>query len=95
MFALLEQQHSTDFYKEILRNKVYLKYTLDRKKNRGHPSVTQHFLVYPHTHLVQCYPPEITILSALSLPHSARLPESLKSPGQGKYPFSFCLHLKK
>lgn len=32
MFALLEQQHSTDFYKEILRNKVYLKYTLDRKK---------------------------------------------------------------
>jgi len=29
MFALLEQQHSTDLHKEILMNKIYLKYTPD------------------------------------------------------------------
>lgn len=47
VFALLEQQHSIDFYKEIPRIKVYLKYTLDCKRSRGHPSVIQYFLVYP------------------------------------------------
>ena len=47
MVALLELQHSIDFYTEILRNKIHLKYTLDREKIRGHPSVIQHFLVYP------------------------------------------------
>lgn len=47
MFALLVQQHSIYIYKEILRNKIYLKYALDHKKIRGHPSIIHRFLVYP------------------------------------------------
>lgn len=45
--ALREQQHSTDFYKEILKNKIYLRSILVTKKIRGHPNAVQPCLVHP------------------------------------------------